>query len=251
MTDYAVFSFQLDLLLRLIDTTTGTLVTEKIVSLFRNGKRVSAMTKETGQYLFLNTGREDFELTVRVAGFEEKRQVVTYETLDQKLPSIDLHLIPSAQSPAGARCHTLEGTIEGISSIDAARSSNSACHAKEFDERKRILKVFNPHHLEMDHIYYALLNLETGEYERFEIVKRISDQEYKISKRLEKEFESHFPISRIVFGEVYPGGRYLLRLPDDSRDARWLVRMTVNDEDRFYTINCNKPETMQLTKEVI
>ena len=55
----SVIRFRLDLLVRLIDTTTGGSVEERNVRFFRDGKVVRPATRGGGNYVFLNCGRMD------------------------------------------------------------------------------------------------------------------------------------------------------------------------------------------------
>lgn len=239
----AIFVHKLDLQLRLIDTTTGRTVTGRQVELLRGGERLHARELD-GSLLLINTGREDFDLTVRARGFDERTLRVEYEKLDEKLPAVELHLIPNRLYAPGVALHTLEWKLEGLTSIDAVKNGDSPCLIRGFDERKRIMTIFNPHGLEMKDVFYGVVDPEKGTYEVIEITKRISDTEYKLSKRLEREFGSHFPVTRLVFGGVRPDGSALLRVRNAAREAKWLVRCTVNGEEAFRSIDFNKPETL-------
>lgn len=246
MADHTVIRHQLDLLLRLIDTTTGSVVSGRGVELLINEKLTHPLVKESGTYLFLNIGRENFELTVRAFGYIEKKIMIEYEALDKMLPSVELHLLPGPYYTATQPCYTLEGTLPGITSLEAVKIGESPCFIRGFDERKRILTVFNPHHLELNRVFYAVVNSENETYESFEIISRISNETYKINKTLEKEFTVNFPICHIVFGMTYPDGRYLLRVRNNSCDAKWLLRYTTIEKEVFQSIDFNKPETLKL-----
>jgi len=246
MADHTIIRHRLDLLLRLIDTTTGSVVASDGVELLLNGKRTRPITKESGTYLFLNIGRENFELTIRAFGYEEKKILVDYGALDKALPSVELHLLPGPFYAASQPCYTLQGTLPGITALEAVKSVEIPCFFREFDERKRILTIFNPHHLELNRVFYAIVNPDNATYEPFEISSRISNETYKISKSLRQEFGANFPVCRIVFGMTYPDERYLLRVRNHSSDARWLIRYTTNATEVFQSIDFNKPETLKL-----
>ena len=57
--DASVIHQKLDLLIRLIDTTTGAVVEEKNVRFFKDGEAVRPIRRGSGNYVFLNTGRKD------------------------------------------------------------------------------------------------------------------------------------------------------------------------------------------------
>ena len=62
--DASVISFQLDLLVRLIDTTTGAELEEQNVRFYRDEKQVRPVPRGSGNYVFMNCGREDGTLEV-------------------------------------------------------------------------------------------------------------------------------------------------------------------------------------------
>jgi hypothetical protein len=244
MPDHSVFRHCLDLMVRLIDTTMGTAVTDRGVEFYYNGKRIQPLLKEPGSYILIGTGREDFELLVTAKGFEDKKVTVSYESLDQRIPMAELHLIPGTAYSPSAPCHTLKGTIPGLTELDAVKNGDSACVIREFDERKKLLTLFNPHRLELNCVDYAVVNPEDETFEPFEIKTRVSDQEFKISRKLEKTFGNHFPVCRIVHGLAGHDGSYLLRVRNNSSDARWMIRTVIHGEEQFCTIDFTQGETL-------
>ncbi|MPN02466.1 hypothetical protein SDC9_149682 [bioreactor metagenome] len=130
-----------------------------------------------------------------------------------------------------------------MAAVQAVKLGESPCVMREFDERKRVITVFNPHRLALDSLDYAVVDPEKERFEAFRVTKRLTDQTFKIGRRLERGFGSHFPICRVVHGSVQPDGSYLLRVPNSSGDARWIIRLQRGEEELFRTVDFLKPET--------
>lgn len=64
----ASISYSVDLIIRLIDTTTGYAVTERQVIFTEDGNPVAFLGKENGVYVGMNMGKTDRELRVKVKG---------------------------------------------------------------------------------------------------------------------------------------------------------------------------------------
>lgn len=248
MKNSVVAHHKLDLLLSLINTTTGVEITDSDLYIERNGEKLNFMNKGGGNLVFINIGRENFILKVKVKGFYEKTVPVVYEELDSNLPVLEVHMIPNDYYQITKPCHTFTGTRNGLISIDAVKMSYGSCQTKGYDERKRIINIFNPHRIEMKNVFYAIVNLEKGEYEVFEIVKRVSDEALEIKNKLQKEFLSYYPISKIVFGEVSEDGNFLLKVAKDAGNAKWIVRFTFKEEEIYKVVDFNRPETMEFVK---
>jgi hypothetical protein len=245
----SVIRHSLDLVIRLIDTTTGRALAGGQIELFRDGGRLHFERREEN-LLLIDSGREDFDLLVKVAGFEERSTRVAYGALDEKLPALELHLIPGGRAGSGGAVLTLAGEYPGIGSIDAVRAGDAPALLREFDERRRLMKLFNPHHLEMNSVFYGIVDPDGGSFEAIEIEKRLSESEYKLTRKLAKEFKNNAPVTRMVFGSVSEAGHYLLRVRDDSREAKWLVRCTADGKEAFYPIDFKQPETLALRPRV-
>ena len=242
----ALISHSLDLALRFTDTTTGRVVVGQDITLLRDGKRVGHMDKD-GHVVLVGWGRSDFTLTVRAPGFEPQTIPIRYEALDPHLPQLELQLIPGADYYSPIPCLTLSGTLPGLRALTAVRAGDSACLIREFDPRKRVLTLFNPHKLELARTHYALVNPDEETFEPFQIVRRLSDQQFKIDRVLESQFGNYFPVGPVVFGRVDPGGGYCLRVRDDSSQQRWLTRRQEEPEQIiFQTVDFRKPETLSL-----
>lgn len=242
----ALISHSLDLALRLTDTTTGRVVVGQDITVLRDGKRVSHMDKG-GHVVLVGHGRSDFLLTVKAPGYEPQTLPICYEQQDPHMPQLELQLIPSADYYSSVPCLTLSGTLPGLRSLCAVRAGDSACLIREFDPRKRLLTLFNPHKLELERTHYALVNPDEGSFEPFQVVRRLSDQQFKIDRVLESQFGNYFPVCPIVFGRVDPDGSYCLRVRDDSTQQRWLTRQEKGAEQIvFQIVDFRKPESLSL-----
>jgi hypothetical protein len=181
----------LDLVLRLIDTTTGRALAGGRIDLLRDGGRLHFERREDSR-LFIDNGREDFDLLVRARGFEERRVRVAYGELDEKMPALELHLIPDGRTESGGPVLTLAGEYPGISSIDAVRAGDAPALMREYDERRRLMKIFNPHHLEMNSVFYGVVDPDGGSYEAIEIEKRLPSR-IQAGAETAKELKKQLP----------------------------------------------------------
>lgn len=231
---------RLDLILRLLDTTTGREISATEVSLFRDGKPLHPLEKERGTLIFPGLGREDFVLGLRSKYFESFSLPIRYSELDEKTPTVELHLIPSDVSVSPMRCLTLSGRLPGIRELTAVRAGDTSCLIREFDERKKLMTVFNPHNLELGRTHYALVNPEKGSYERFCIAKRVDDKTLKLDRVIKSEFGSNWPVCPVLFGQTNEEGDYLLRVRDDSSKAKWLIRYMLGEEERFCCVDMSQ-----------
>ena len=242
----AEFRHSLDLALRLVDTATGRVLAGRDLELRRDGRRVRPLEKEDGYLIFLGEGRRDFDLSVRLRGYEPRQVRVEYAALDKALPLLELHLIPGKDYAPGVPCFSLEGTCPGITALDAVRAGDSACLIREFDPRKRLVTLFNPHKLELDRTFYALVDPDRETYEPFRLVKRIDFQVYKTDRVIETRFGNYFPVCPMVFGGADPDGGYRLRVRDETAQARWIVRWEAGGQTFFQTVDFHRPETLTL-----
>lgn len=241
-----LISHTLDLAVRLVDTTTGRVVVGQDITLLYDGKRVGHMDKG-GHLILTGRGRKDFTLTVRAPGYDPQVLPIRYEELDPHLPQLELQLIPSLNYYTPVPCLTLSGSLPGLKALSAVKAGDSACLIREFDPRKRVLTLFNPHKLELDRTHYALVNPDEETFEPFQVVRRLSDQQFKIDRVLETQFGNYFPICPIVFGRVDAEGGYCLRVRDNSSQQRWLIRLVDQaDGAGFNTVDFRKPDSLTL-----
>jgi hypothetical protein len=233
----------IDLALRLIDTTIGTTITDDI-RLWYNGKPYLANRSPDGEIIFMGTHRQDFTLTITARGYEQKIIEVQYSQLDQSLPYIQTHLIPDEKYLPHIRCHTLKGTLKNIIEIDAVKITQHHCYIKEFDERKKLITLFNLYNLTFNRIYYAAISPDNTAYEPFTIAEQIDSNTCQIEKSFEQPCEQ-LSIAPRVIGKVHKG-QYLLRVRDDSDKADWLIRCTTNKGEFFKIVDFKQKEEVSL-----
>jgi len=241
-----IIRHQAGLILRLLDTATGQEIQQAEWVFLRNGKPVRPMSRSDGKLIFLAFPPEACELTVRVAHYLPQTVSLTEAQLTQRPPLVELHCIPDASYAARWPCHTLEGEYPAITELDAVRCSDTACLIRSFEERKRMVTVFNPHHLMLERTFYAIVNPDAGHYEPIQIEQQVDDQRFRLAEPLQQPFHNHFPVARRVLGAVSQPNRYVLRVPADSSSPRWIVRWRSSGVDRFQLVDFLLPETTRL-----
>lgn len=248
----AVIHYQLDLVLRLLDTATGQEINERAVSFLKNGERFPMIFRGSGTHIGINLGRDDFDLTVNVRGYEIGSKRVVYQELNENMPMLDIFLLPEDKAVMSGRYAMLTGNLPGIRDLEAVAVRTANCCFRDFDERKRIMGVFNPHNAALDDVHYGLINQAEGTYEKFSILDRKSMVEIKIDHVLEQKAVTNSPIERIVFGRTTPSGDYKLCVRNDARSLRYLVRFQVEDKVYFQRVDfLEEPEKMKLRVEEV
>ena len=234
------------LVVRLIDTATGREIRQAGIRFERNGETLVPAQRADGKQVFLNFPAEECALAVKADGFIRQEAQVTAEQLAGRPPVVELHLVPDEIYAMLWHCGTVEGVQPDIERIDAVRLSDAACLAQSFDEKRRILTLFNPHHLMLDRTYYAVVNPDVCRYEPIEILERCGEQKFRLAESLQQPFGNYFPVARRILGAVLDNGRYVLRVPEDASDRRWLVRWRSGGKDHFQTVDFALPDTVKL-----
>ena len=238
MEEASTIRHRLDLVIQLVDTTTGAAVEEQDVRFFIKGKQCWPIPRGGGNFVFINTGRGDNTLTLKVYGYEDAVIDVQYEKLDKVVPLKQVFLIPSEKLAKGERLCSLTGTLQDLEEIEAVSLSQSNLCYSEFNEKKCMLKLFLARgRLSMENVHYGLISEDRGHYEHFEVLEEVPPNMVKLKEPLTETFTVNSPIARVVFGDVSPDGSYLLRVRDDAQMVRYLVRYRVNGEYRFQTVD--------------
>ena len=235
MKKITVFTHSLDLALRLVDTTSGTAVSGGSIEAYLDGSRVR-FEEKGGVLIFQKLPARQFQLELRSPYYEPEAREIDLDAMTG-MPLLEQHLIPSAGYPGGTELLTLEGSLPGIDSLTAVRAGDNACMIRAFDPRKRLMTIFNPHHLALERVHYALVDPDSGRYEPFDIVKRTDDRTVKADRVPEMEFRNYFPITPLVLGKCGGDGDYCLRVRDDGSQARWIVRWEVDGTPYFRTLD--------------
>ncbi len=243
----SVIRAKLDLLVMLYDTTTGATVDERNVLFTRDGVPIRPESRGAGIYVFVNTGREDFLMRVEVYGYERYEVRVRYEELDDGLPTCNVFLMPSENTPRGRNTLSFSGTLPFLKKIEAVNLNKTLCLTTDMNKRTGDISLFQPSggRMQLDESIYGLLSADKKSYERIEVEKMITPQSVRLKRPLEGAFAPNLPIARIVYGIVHDDGEYLLRVCDDGEDTRYLVRYEVGDEVRFQVVDLKDQEVLQ------
>lgn len=243
MEDGAVIRCRLDLLVRLIDTTTGQAITERNVLFKRGDTKLTAHGRGEGNFVFIDTGREDFLMTLSVFGYEDKLIDVKYENLDERMPSIDAFLLPAEST---FDIITLSGRRTGLVAVEAVQVGKPVCSISEFNKKDQKVTLFLPNKLmNMEGAHYGLLKGEES-YEHIFVEKQFTPTLIKVKDPLEEEFTVNSPICRVVFGEVGPKGSFRLKVRDSGGDLRYLVRYQIKDKVKFKLIDFKNDDLSEI-----
>lgn len=226
---------RLDLALRLVDSVTGKVIEERNTRFSTESPGKKAIPRGGGLYLFLNAGREDFDMEIHVYGYESQKVRITYPDQEEHLPIREVYLLP-LDNPVKENVLTLRGNLPGIEEIEAVSLTDTNCCIKEFDARKRIMTVLNQKNIRFHHIHYGLVNRERTAYEHFELEKEISLQSIKCKKKLERDFFINQPIVRVIFGQTTEQGDYVLKVRNEEV-AQYLVRFVVNGTEFYQKVD--------------
>ena len=246
MEKILVFTHRLDMALRLVDTTSGRNVSGRSLAAFVDEKQVRFAEKGDQVLIFQNLEKRAFQLKLTSPDYETVLVDVDLSRLDSKMPLLELHLVPRRSAPGADPLLSVEGILTGIQELSAVRVGENSCLIREFDPRRRQAKVFNPHHLSLDRVHYALVDPDKGICEPFRILRMIDDQTLKLDRVIEMPFRNYFPVTPQVLGLVRPDGSYCLRLRDDGTQAKWLIRWVVDGEPRFRTVDFRMTEHPRL-----
>ena len=232
-----VFTHSLSLALRVVDTTTGKNIPGRELTVRADGDVVRFAEKDNGVLAFQNLPPGAFRLEVSSPYYERAEREVDLDALDKGLPLLELQMIPDKAPPGMAELEEAAGRLPGIREIDAVSASDNSCFIQEFDQRKRIVKLFNPHHLVLERFAYAVVDPEQNCYERFRIVKQLNDQAIQIDRVLEMPFRNSFPVTPVVTGRCGPEGSYRLCVRREMGGARWLIRWATEEKTSFRLVD--------------
>lgn len=238
----STISWKLDLLIRLMDTTTGAPIDERGIRFSRSDGNAEIIARGGGNFVYINTGRENFALTVCALGYEEITTQIRYEELEEKIPTIEVFLIPSENSFRGVNLLSLTGNLPDLKALQAVNLSLPCCNINSFDARRCTIRLFPTHKIVLDDIYYGLIHSEKNDFEPIAILGEVSDLDFKLRSPLQEEFSANSPIARLIYGKVTPKGDYILRVRDNGEIQKYLVRYVVGEEVRFKTIDFRDPK---------
>ena len=217
----AGFSYQLDLILRLIDTTTGIPVAEHQAVFREDGHVLALLERDEGLYVLLNHGRKHMRLNIDVRGYEPVEADVDYEELNPRFPKLEIPLIPLPRERGFEDLYTISGKERGLLAVSAVRLDDSVAQISGYVERKQVLKLFTAKDLAEE--TYGLVHKDSQQFEEITVARKIDRLSLKLLKPLTGGFKPEEPLSRIVRGRVKEDGSYLLRVRDMGGSNIYLV----------------------------
>ncbi len=230
-----IFRFQTDLVIYLMDTVSGSVITEENLTLMRNNTYLNAVKKGMGFYVLYNSGRENFELTISADGYEYKKFQVEFERLDSKLPAVYIQMVPKRSMKNENEIWELKGNISGLEAIDAVSLEDSYLYCKEFRKEERVLSLFNCREGSYTGRQYAAVNPEKTEYAVFEIQQELSAGQWKINGIPEKFHIPNAVIARVIQGIAGQNGDYVLRFK--AENEIYIIRCMVHGTEKFHCLN--------------
>ncbi len=231
----AEIHYQLDLIVRLLDTTTGRRIEQRQVIFKCDDQVLAFLRRDSGVFILLNHGRSDMTLDIQVAGYLSASVNVCYEELPKNFPEVEVAMIPEAFSGGFIDMLTLEGSCCGLESIEAVSLKDTFGAVDSYQEKKQIMKLFYTKPLE--EAFYAIIHEQEQEFERFQIKKRVDKLSVKLASPLKAACKPGTKIARIVYGRVDQDGRYLLRIQQDEGGTEYLLRYVINGSESFKRIS--------------
>ncbi len=246
--DGAVIRCRLDLMLRLVDTTTGTVINEGDVRFYWNDVFFKPIAKGEGVHVFLNHGRDNGLMHIEVKGYDPKDVTIDYEKLDERLPGIDVFLIPSENTRRGGEVLTFSGHLAKLESIEAIDISKPVCSINEYNAKKNIMSLFLPgKRLIMDDVHYGLVNQAEQTFEHITVTEAVSEVTISLAEPLKEPYQVNAPICRVIFGDVDKKGNFVFRVRDRGGNQTYLFRIVVNGEERFISVDMEHLDGVKLS----
>lgn len=219
------------------DTATGKPVSDVTTTFFLNKKKAEFQFRGEGMFILLGTERENFHLEIHTKDYMPYELDVDFDCISPQLPLVNVQLIPNKKYANKWKTFQIEGVESGIVALDAVQLEVTPCYMQSFDPKKRLLTLSNPNRLQLDRNWYAMLNERQQTYEVFEIESKLSNQQFKVKKPFQQPVESHYPIYPLVFGWVGEEDFYHMTMRDEQSHAKWLVRFTTENNQRFELID--------------
>ena len=227
------FRFTLDLVVKLIDATTGNAVDARQIVFLEKGEVLPLVWKDVGLYILMNHGRENMTLCVRAKGFEERIVNIDYSLLDENQPKVEIPLIPLVDEKGYLNIVFHKGVKKGLKEIVAVNTNDIFATVNQYSERKVAIKFINSRAL--DEESFALVNIDKDSFEEFSIDKQIDPLNVKLKSAL---LDAHVSpgqiVSRIIRGAVNEKGEYKLAVRYTSSKDNFLVRYKLDGEDSPY-----------------
>lgn len=239
--------YKLDLIVRLVDTTTGRKVEQKQVVFKSSGQMLPFLQRDDGVYILLNKGRNNMVLEISAIGYLPIKLEIRYEELSETFPEVEVPMIPEISPKGFVEMLTVEGQYEGLTSIAAVSLKKQHGIVAGYQEKKQVLKLFYSKQLEENS--YAVIHEQQQEFEEFRIKRRLDKLSVQLVSPLEAACRPETKIARIVRGIVDADGRYLLRILEDGGGTEYLVRYVVNGKASFKRVSTEGFKLLDETAE--
>lgn len=249
----SVIRARLDLLVSLLDTTTGQPVNTLDVRIYRNGELTRPASRGGGNYVFINTDREDFLMRVEVRGYEVCELPIKYAELDERVPQCLLFLMPSESKKSGMPVMDYSGEDPTITAIEAINIDTTNISFASFTKRDNSMDFFSQARtsLTFDNQYYAILKPDRKGYVKVRITEVLSTQKVRLEDAPPEGLEKNAPIARIIFGQV-KDGHYIIRVRAGRPNDRYIICKRYDDHEEFEMIvfeDDGKPVIVQESAE--
>ncbi len=237
-----VITAKLTLAVRLVDTTTGRELTETDIRFFFNGGLVHPMKKGSGTYVFVNMGKEDFLMRICAYGYDEEELDIKYETLDPRLPLLDVFLMPSEKNQRGGSVIKINGNLPGLESIEAININRPIAAFQSVATKKEVTKLtLLPMTLgggvALESMAYAMLSKDQMRYEVFTVQEQDAAMSVILKSQLKFEHELNDRIFRIIYGRAGPRGDFILKVRDDEKVLEFLLYFKLNGKEYIRPID--------------
>ena len=250
----SVIRARLDLLVSLLDTTTGRPVNTLDVRIYRNGELTRPASRGGGNYIFINTDREDFLMRVEVRGYESCDVPIKYAELDERVPQCLLFLMPSESKKSGIPVMDYSGNDPRIKAIEAINIDTTNISFASFTKRDNSMDFFSQARtsLTFDNQYYAILKPDRKGYVKVRIKEVLSTQKVRLyDAPPPEELGKNAPIARIIFGQV-KDGHYIIRVRAGRPNDRYIICKRYDDHEEFEMVvfgDDGKPVNVQDSAE--
>ena len=111
--------------IHLIDTTIGRDIDETNVRFTKENVVLKPLFKGSGNWVFTNMGKEDFLMHINASGYDEADVNIQFDTLDPRLPILDVFLMPSEKNQLGGQAIQINGTLSKLEFIQAINLDRS------------------------------------------------------------------------------------------------------------------------------
>lgn len=237
-----VIKASLSVAIHLIDTTIGRDIDETNVRFTKENVVLKPLFKGSGNWVFTNMGKEDFLMHINASGYDEADVNIQFDTLDPRLPILDVFLMPSEKNRAGGTILEVYGTLPELEAIEAIYLNRPICNfSSVLEKRGDVIMNLIPRsaggRINLESMKYALLSETKERYEVFEVLENETQTSVIIRSPLSGEHKVNETIYRIIYGRAGPDGRFSLKVRDDANSLPYLIRFTVNGVDHFRPVD--------------